>query len=246
MVAGLRASFFALVFGALFACADAHDVDAAGGGTVEGPGGDEGETGGGAGASSSTDGRTQTGSPGSDPSAGNDPSSGGSSSGSNSGSSSGSNTGSGSSSGGSSSGGQGNAPTPPPSFPFPGGGGMSGSMSGSGSANVSACSPCSGTMGIAGALEPCCTNDGECGVDLGALTGMSSCVQQNAPGDLDPSCPELDVMGMFTIPGCCMPSGQCGVRIVMLAPLGCVDPDELGGFLGGGGGGGGPTARCRP
>ena len=35
------------------------------------------------------------------------------------------------------------------------------------------------------------------------------------------------MMGGFQIPGCCLPSGECGIVIMRLAPLGCIEPSVV-------------------
>jgi len=136
-------------------------------------------------------------------------------------------------------------------FPFPGAGGSSGGgFPGGGgnqtppAQNVAACSPCQSATGTFGTVPACCTNTNACGVDLGALTGSGTdCVAQNQPGVDDGQCAPFDFMGT-SVPGCCMPSGQCGVLIMRLAPLGCVQPDVVAGVLPGLTGG--SNRGCRP
>jgi hypothetical protein len=115
----------------------------------------------------------------------------------------------------------------------PGGGGEAGS-SGGGTGqpvfgDVSACQPCEGAEGSMGALEPCCTADGECGLDIGDINGLGpTCAQQNAPGEESMSCPAYIFGGNFDLTSCCGADGACGVMIMQTAPLGCVDPRLLG------------------
>jgi len=95
--------------------------------------------------------------------------------------------------------------------------------------NVSSCAPCSGAEGSMGALQPCCTADGACGLDIGELTGQGrTCARQNAPGMESMSCPEYVFQGNFMLTSCCGANGFCGVMIMQTAPLGCVDPELLG------------------
>ena len=95
--------------------------------------------------------------------------------------------------------------------------------------DVSSCMPCRGAEGSMGALEPCCTADGECGVDIGELNGLGpTCVQQNAPGTESTTCPGYNFGGNFELTTCCGADGFCGVMIMQTAPLGCVDPRLLG------------------
>ena len=121
-----------------------------------------------------------------------------------------------------------------------GSGGSAQSGGAGGSGNVSACSPCADAMSMLGTAPACCTTDNKCGVDISGLAGGQGggqgggrggggtmCLQQNAPGTLDTSCPAYDFMGAFMIPGCCKPNKTCGVMIRMLAPLGCVEPTDV-------------------
>jgi hypothetical protein len=95
--------------------------------------------------------------------------------------------------------------------------------------DVSSCQPCEGAEGSMGPLEPCCTADGECGLDIGAINGLGpTCAQQNAPGTQSMSCPAYMFGQNFDLTSCCGAGGVCGVMIVMTAPLGCVDPRLLG------------------
>ncbi len=106
--------------------------------------------------------------------------------------------------------------------------------------NVSSCAPCAGAEGSMGALQPCCTADGECGLDIGALNGQGpTCARQNAPGMESMSCPEYVFQGNFMLTSCCGADGFCGVLIMQTAPLGCVDPELLGELVERGAGWGG-------
>lgn len=66
-----------------------------------------------------------------------------------------------------------------------------------------------------GTLEPCCFNS-RCGAALSSL-----CIEVDAPGVANPSCPSL---GPYS--GCCRRDGVCGL-IVIGTLLGCVDPFTL-------------------
>jgi hypothetical protein len=96
-----------------------------------------------------------------------------------------------------------------------------------------------GATTMAGDLPACCTTDGKCGLDLGALGGgmgggAGICLEQHSPGTLNPSCPDFNYMGFVTVPGCCKEDHTCGVMVVeAFAPLGCTDINE---FMGMGGG----------
>lgn len=187
------------------ACADAHDVDAV---TPNLRGDDAGSDEGASSGTAGDDGASGSGNVGSG--------TGGAGSGSSStaGSGSTSNAGSGTGTSGT---GSGSAGTP--------GGGTGQPVFG----NVSSCAPCSGAMGSMGELEPCCTADGECGLDIGAINGLGrTCAQQNAPGTESMSCPAYVFNGNFDLTSCCGADGFCGVMIMQTAPLGCVDPALLG------------------
>lgn len=78
----------------------------------------------------------------------------------------------------------------------------------------------------------CCTEGTNlCGVNLGPIS-MNACLQLNAPGDLDPNCPDIDVMGV-ELPGCCTPAGICGGQDSLLG-LGCTIVDPMAGACGAG------------
>jgi hypothetical protein len=188
--ASRRCFIVALSCWSLFACAQAHDLDAVSanvrdGGAIDeggGFGGDDGAGSGASGSGSSTSGRGGSGA--------SDSGSGGT------------------------------------------GSGSAGSSGGTGQpvfGNVSSCAPCMGAEGSMGPLEPCCTADGACGLDLGDLNGLGpTCAQQNAPGMESMSCPEYVFEGNFMLTSCCGADGFCGVMIMQTAPLGCVDPALLG------------------
>src|SRR5690349_16428081 len=69
---------------------------------------------------------------------------------------------------------------------------------------------------------PCCATAGDvragaaltkgaCGVDLSALFGgPSACVEFDQPGELDESCPPLEIPDAPPLPGCCTSQGFCG------------------------------------
>jgi hypothetical protein len=77
-------------------------------------------------------------------------------------------------------------------------------------------------------VPACCTDDDQCGADLSALGGSAGCVARQQPGAQSNQCPQVPIMsGGFQIPGCCLPSGRCGIVIMLLAPLGCVEPEVV-------------------
>jgi hypothetical protein len=93
------------------------------------------------------------------------------------------------------------------------------------SEDVSSCSPCESISGSLGGVPACCTDDNQCGADLSALGGSAGCVDREQPGSMSNECPSISIMqGGFDIPGCCRANGRCGITIMRLAPLGCVEP----------------------
>ena len=96
-------------------------------------------------------------------------------------------------------------------------GGGAGSAGSAGAGAGTCNSDCAGVsvLGLA-ELPPCCTADKQCGVDLSGL-GLGGCGQQDAPGNVDPSCP----LGFLGATGCCRADGTCGT-IDALFGLGCV------------------------
>jgi hypothetical protein len=75
-------------------------------------------------------------------------------------------------------------------------------------------------------VQPCCTDDDACG----ELTPLApgSCLAIGQPGGLDPTCPDYEIMGFTTWPGCCAPGGQCGAYSAGASGLGCVPNGDLG------------------
>lgn len=91
----------------------------------------------------------------------------------------------------------------------------------------------------------CCTTDSKCGLDFAAVAGMPLCLERDAPGNADPTCPAA-MASMFSLPGCCRPDGTCGA-LSTLVPLGCISSDIASLLPGAGGGGGnGATQTCTP
>jgi hypothetical protein len=91
---------------------------------------------------------------------------------------------------------------------------------------------CSPIVGVLGTLPACCPADevNACGAQIPMLG--TTCLTAT-PGVADQRCPPFQVMGI-TLPGCCRPSGTCGVSVQLLG-LGCNDSAPLGGP---------PTQRC--
>jgi hypothetical protein len=84
-------------------------------------------------------------------------------------------------------------------------------------------------------LPACCPGEraDRCGIDVGFVAnnhGLSlSCLELEAPGQLDASCPSVEVPhpegGLLTFAGCRTPRGRCGydVDVPDVIHLGCVD-----------------------
>ncbi|MEZ4369499.1 MAG: hypothetical protein R3B07_01680 [Polyangiaceae bacterium] len=80
---------------------------------------------------------------------------------------------------------------------------------------------------------PACCPDGvenKCGVDVSQaeqFIGITGCVEENAPGDPDSSCPVFAPVAQVSFPGCCLPSGVCGNVLDISSfggpNMGCVD-----------------------
>lgn len=83
---------------------------------------------------------------------------------------------------------------------------------------------CEGGSGTLGEAPPCCTADDHCGLDTTSLGG-NACIERDAPGPADSSCPSATVFGFIEVPGCCARGGKCGHTITMSLPLGCVPSD---------------------
>jgi hypothetical protein len=99
------------------------------------------------------------------------------------------------------------------------------------------CSGCEPVDSPFGTFDVCCTQSGACGLDFTALTGGTPlCVERDAPGAVTDACPSQAPSGFpFELPGCCPPSGICGVRVQSFLPLGCVAYDQLAPFAAMGG-----------
>lgn len=84
---------------------------------------------------------------------------------------------------------------------------------------------------------PACCPDGienQCGVDVSQaeqFIGITGCMQTDAPGDPDTSCPEFEPFTGFAFPGCCLPSGMCGNVVDTTGfggpNMGCVDTNSF-------------------
>lgn len=88
-----------------------------------------------------------------------------------------------------------------------------------------ACTPNATLLMIASGTKACCTDDDKCG----QTNSEGECKEQNAPGELDSSCPTVDVDFMGTnYPqmGCCTPAGKCG-GLFMQTGYGCLPREEL-------------------
>jgi hypothetical protein len=105
---------------------------------------------------------------------------------------------------------------------------------GGASCGARSCSPVRvGPIGLT--LPPCCPRErpDRCGIEVSFVArnyGLTvSCLEFDAPGERDPSCPSTEVPfpehGLLRIPGCRTPSGSCGydVDVPGVIDLGCVD-----------------------
>jgi hypothetical protein len=118
-------------------------------------------------------------------------------------------------------------------------GGTGGGKAGSGGSGGSAAVTCGGMacavdpilMMVNPAVKACCTTNNKCG----ATNTANACLENNAPGVADPSCPTVSVMfGGMTYPqaGCCTPSGKCGGNFAQVS-YGCVPYELLTADMGG-------------
>lgn len=74
-------------------------------------------------------------------------------------------------------------------------------------------------------VQPCCAAKNACGEMTPLAPG--SCLAIGQPGGLDPTCPDYDVMGLTTWPGCCAPGGKCGAYSAGEQGLGCIPNADL-------------------
>jgi hypothetical protein len=107
-----------------------------------------------------------------------------------------------------------------------GAGGRAGGLGRAGTGASGASEPCGASCAagsLLGTMLPaCCTSDDKCGLDLSAF-GSTSCVEKNAPGSIDTSCPDRS-FALFALPGCCRSDGICGGMDTSVG-LGCTtDP----------------------
>ena len=114
-----------------------------------------------------------------------------------------------------------------------GSGGSGGTGGGAPMCDVTQCEPGSSALPIQ--IDACCTDTDLCG--LNAPFGGLGCQQRDAPGPLDPSCPDQMMMG-FSAKGCCTAAGACGVKDTFIG-FGCIDFMGSGEACGGAGGAGG-------
>ena len=83
-------------------------------------------------------------------------------------------------------------------------------------------------------LPACCAGANRCGIDVGYVAKSwgydATCLELDAPGKLDPSCPAVSVPlpdgKLAELKGCRTPASRCGfdVRIEGGAELGCTEP----------------------
>ena len=105
--------------------------------------------------------------------------------------------------------------------------GTTGGAGGKGSAGSAsaACDSCQ-AGGISGiiTLPPCCAKNAAgadvCGLDVSQVLKSASCLERNAPGTADTTCPISTQMMGITLQGCCRPDGTCGSMDTFLG-LGC-------------------------
>lgn len=99
-----------------------------------------------------------------------------------------------------------------------GGGGNAGTGGGALSCGSTVCPPVNEQA--AEFVQACCTQTGnQCGLQTPLTEG---CLPLDAPGSLDPTCPTVAVAEGFSMRGCCLPGGTCGVATGQLG-LGCVE-----------------------
>ena len=102
--------------------------------------------------------------------------------------------------------------------------GGAGGKGSAGSASA-ACDSCQ-AGGISGiiTLPPCCAKNAAgadvCGLDVSQVLKSASCLERNAPGTADTTCPISTQMMGITLQGCCRPDGTCGSMDTFLG-LGC-------------------------
>ena len=87
-------------------------------------------------------------------------------------------------------------------------------------------------------LPACCagaSND-KCGSDLTQAHALlaaipAGCMEHNQPGNVDTNCQTISIGGQINAPGCCRPSGTCGVTIDLTGAggpnFGCTDSTPL-------------------
>lgn len=85
-------------------------------------------------------------------------------------------------------------------------------------------------------IDTCCTAQELCGLST-AFIGGGECLERDAPGTMDSSCPSRSMMGL-TAAGCCKEDGTCGVMDTFIG-FGCIDFMGSGQACGGGQGGSG-------
>lgn len=100
------------------------------------------------------------------------------------------------------------------------GGGMAAAGRG-GSAGAPSCGNCPPPEGLLGLLaaQSCCTASRKCGLTAPGA-GIVDCLEMNAPGAEDESCPAVTIGGIFPLPGCCGEDGVCGALDTFIG-LGC-------------------------
>lgn len=91
------------------------------------------------------------------------------------------------------------------------------------SCGTATCMAAGGGGGFAAFAMPCCLDEaaGTCGMSIMGSACMEGIT--GTPGQSDPRCPGIDVMGFIQLPSCCTDTGLCGIDASMFGQGGCVD-----------------------
>jgi hypothetical protein len=74
-------------------------------------------------------------------------------------------------------------------------------------------------------VTACCQDNGDCGIQTPLAPG---CLPPAAPGGVDSSCPNFEIMGgLLKWFGCCTPDGECGGLDTSMGGEGCVANSNL-------------------
>ena len=82
------------------------------------------------------------------------------------------------------------------------------------------CPVVAGLGNLVGATS-CCTAAGVCGLMVETL-GVGECLELDAPGTENTSCPGVTIANLIPLAGCCRPDGMCGALDTLLG-LGCAN-----------------------